>query len=87
MLAVSKELVFRFVSFYDASEFAEALSILASGDIEWTQLVTGKVGFDDVPAAFERLSTSDKHAKILIAPECDVNVLTEGQIDFYKKQR
>ena len=69
MLAVSKELVFRFVSFYDASEFAEALSILASGDIEWTQLVTGKVGFDDVPAAFERLSTSDKDAKILIAPE------------------
>ncbi len=69
MLAVSKELVFRFVSFYEPGEFAEALDILASGDVNWAQLVTGKVGFDDVPAAFERLTTSDKDAKILITPE------------------
>ena len=68
MVAVSKELSLRFVSFYDPAEFADALSAIANGTVDWRVFVTGTVPLDEVPQAFEALRDPDAHTKILIKP-------------------
>jgi threonine dehydrogenase-like Zn-dependent dehydrogenase len=68
MVAISKELIFRFVIFYSAAEFAEALELIRTGQINWRPLITGKVGLADVTQAFADLSDPERHAKILIDP-------------------
>ena len=69
MVAMSKELVFRFVYYYAPEEFSEALDILAKDEINWQPLVTGKVGLDHVGDAFDVLMKGEGgHAKILIEP-------------------
>jgi hypothetical protein len=32
-------------------------------------MITGRVGIEDVPAAFETLADPDAHAKILVTPD------------------
>ncbi|WP_416063802.1 zinc-binding dehydrogenase [Rhodococcus indonesiensis] len=64
--AIVKELDLRFCLYYSPEEFARTLELLASGDIDPTPLITGRVGLDDVADAFERLDTSPTDAKILI---------------------
>ncbi len=68
MVAISKELLFRFVIYYSAAEFAEALELIRTGQIDWRPLITGKVGLDGVTQAFADLSDPERHAKILIDP-------------------
>ena len=68
MVAISKELLFRFVIYYSAAEFAEALELIRSGQINWRPLITGRVGLDGVTQAFADLSDPERHAKILIDP-------------------
>ena len=68
MLAITKELLFRFVIYYAGEEFAAALELIRSGQINWRPLITGKVGLSGVTQAFSDLSDPERHAKILIDP-------------------
>ena len=68
MVAILKELSFTFVIYYTPEEFAEALALIKSGALDWTKLVTGKVGLDGVTQAFSDLANPELHAKILIDP-------------------
>ncbi|MFN9926163.1 MAG: zinc-binding dehydrogenase [Phenylobacterium sp.] len=68
LLAVSKELILRFVVYYSAEEFAEALELIQEGRIDWRALITGKTGLAGVTQAVADLSDPERHAKILIAP-------------------
>jgi 2-desacetyl-2-hydroxyethyl bacteriochlorophyllide A dehydrogenase len=68
LLAVSKELTFKFVIYYTPQEFAEALEMVTTGKINWKPLITGKVGLDGVAQAFTDLADPERHAKILIDP-------------------
>ena len=68
LLAISKELNLQFVLGYSAAEFAETLRQIAEGELVTDPLVTGKVGVDDVPQAFEDLANPESHAKIIVEP-------------------
>jgi threonine dehydrogenase-like Zn-dependent dehydrogenase len=68
MLGISKELNVQFVLGYTAEEFAATLRHIAEGAIPSEPLVTGKVGVDGVPQAFEDLGSPERHAKILVEP-------------------
>jgi threonine dehydrogenase-like Zn-dependent dehydrogenase len=68
MLAVAKELNVQFVLAYDPMEFAESLRRIAEGEVDVSRLVTGHVGIDEVPRAFEDLAHPDEQAKILVIP-------------------
>lgn len=41
---------------------------IAEGKIDVAPMITGNVGIDGVPAAFDTLATPDTHAKILVEP-------------------
>lgn len=68
LMAVSKEITFRFVIYYTPAEFAEALAFVQRGHIDWRHLVTGKVGLAGVAQAFTDLEDPERHAKIVIDP-------------------
>lgn len=68
MIAIAKEIGLQFVVYYTPEEFAEALTMIGEGKLNWQPLVTGKVGLDDVAAAFVALEDPEAHAKILIDP-------------------
>jgi threonine dehydrogenase-like Zn-dependent dehydrogenase len=66
--AINKELNLQFVLGYTPEEFAATLAHITAGRINAAPLVTGKVGVDGIPAAFEALASPEKHAKILAEP-------------------
>ena len=68
LLAVVKELALQFVYAYDNDEFDATLRALAEGELDVTPLLTGRVGLDGVPAAFEELGRADEHVKVLVEP-------------------
>jgi threonine dehydrogenase-like Zn-dependent dehydrogenase len=68
MLGIQKELLLQFVLGYTPFEFAETLRNLAEGKIPAEPIITGRVGIDGVPGAFEALAHPDAHAKILVEP-------------------
>jgi threonine dehydrogenase-like Zn-dependent dehydrogenase len=68
MLGIHKELSVQFVLGYTPMEFADTLRDLAEGRIAAAPVITGRVGVDGVPAAFETLARPDEHAKILVEP-------------------
>jgi threonine dehydrogenase-like Zn-dependent dehydrogenase len=49
-------------------EFAETLRRIAEGEIDVAPLITGTVGLDGVPQAFQDLADPEAHAKILVKP-------------------
>jgi threonine dehydrogenase-like Zn-dependent dehydrogenase len=68
MFAINKELAVQFVLGYTPEEFAQTLQAIAGGHIDVAPLITGRVGVDGVPGAFDALATPDTHAKILVEP-------------------
>jgi threonine dehydrogenase-like Zn-dependent dehydrogenase len=68
MLGINKELSVQFVLGYTPMEFADTLRDIAEGRIPVAPLVTGRVGVEGVPGAFEELARPDEHAKILVEP-------------------
>jgi len=68
MVGINKELAVQFVLGYTPDEFAQTLQAIAEGQIDVAPLITGRVGLDAVPAAFETLGKPDAHAKILVEP-------------------
>jgi threonine dehydrogenase-like Zn-dependent dehydrogenase len=67
-VGVSKELTVRFALGYDPMEFASTLQNIAEGRIDVDPLVTGTVGLDGVPQAFDDLANPEAHAKIVVEP-------------------
>jgi threonine dehydrogenase-like Zn-dependent dehydrogenase len=68
MRGIGKELVIRFALGYDPMEFGASLHSIAEGQIDVAPLITGSVGIDGVPQAFEDLADPEVHAKILVEP-------------------
>ncbi len=68
LFGINKELALQFVFGYTPAEFADTLQAIADGKIDVSPLVTGRVGLDGVPQAFDELAHPDTHAKILVEP-------------------
>ena len=68
LVGVIKELNLQFVFGYDPMEFAETLRAIAEGELDVTAMITGIVGVDGVPGAFDALANPDEQVKILIEP-------------------
>ena len=65
---ISKELNLQFVLGYDPMEFATSLRHIAEGDIDVAPMITGEVGLDGIPQAFDDLGNPEQHCKILVVP-------------------
>jgi threonine dehydrogenase-like Zn-dependent dehydrogenase len=68
LVGINKELNLQFVLGYTPEEFAGTLHNIADGTMDLEPLITGRVGLDSVPAAFDDLADPEKHAKILVDP-------------------
>jgi threonine dehydrogenase-like Zn-dependent dehydrogenase len=68
MHGIAKELSIQFVLGYDPVEFGQTLGLIAEGEVDVDPLITGSVGIEDVPDAFEQLRDPGAHAKILVEP-------------------
>ncbi len=68
LVGINKELNIQFVLGYTADEFALTLHNIAEGVVEVGSLITSRVGFRDVPGAFEALADPELHAKIMVDP-------------------
>jgi len=68
MVGIGRELNIQFALGYQPEEFAQALRSIAEGEVDLRPLITGTVGIDGVPQAFEDLAEPDVHAKILVTP-------------------
>lgn len=66
--ASSKELSLKFVFAYTPEEFARSLHAISEGEVEVGPMITGEVGLDGVPGAFEALGEPENHVKILVEP-------------------
>jgi threonine dehydrogenase-like Zn-dependent dehydrogenase len=66
--AIGKELEVRFCLGYDPMEFEGSLRAIAEGAIDVEPMITGEVGLDGVPQAFEDLGNPEQHCKILVTP-------------------
>jgi 2-desacetyl-2-hydroxyethyl bacteriochlorophyllide A dehydrogenase len=69
LIAIAKEVNVQFVLGYDPMEFQATLGYIADGRIDVAPLITGEVGIEEVPQAFETLGDPEKHAKILVLPQ------------------
>jgi 2-desacetyl-2-hydroxyethyl bacteriochlorophyllide A dehydrogenase len=66
--AILKEVSLTFVYAYRQDEFAQALRLLATGQVSMAALVTGHVGLDGVARAFADLREPGHHVKIIVRP-------------------
>ncbi len=66
--ASAKELCVRYVFAYTPEEFARSLRAIAEGEVDISPMITGEVGLDETPRAFEELGRPDAHVKILVEP-------------------
>jgi threonine dehydrogenase-like Zn-dependent dehydrogenase len=69
MVAVVKEVSLLFSFGYSLDEFSQTLHAIADGRIDVEPLITGRVGLEGVPGAFDELEHPDRHAKILVEPD------------------
>jgi threonine dehydrogenase-like Zn-dependent dehydrogenase len=67
-VGINKELTIQFALAYTPEEFARSLRAIAEGHIDVAPLITGTVGIEEVPVAFDELAHPDRHAKILVEP-------------------
>ena len=65
---IFKHLKLTFVLGWSPEEFSTSLHHLADGSIEGDRLVTGQVGIDGVPQAFDDLADPEQHVKIVVRP-------------------
>lgn len=68
LMGINKELNLQFVLGYTPEEFAGTLLTISEGSIDLSPMITGHVGLDEVPQAFETLADPELHAKILVEP-------------------
>jgi (R,R)-butanediol dehydrogenase/meso-butanediol dehydrogenase/diacetyl reductase len=67
-VAIRKELSIKFTLGYQREDFSLVLDLMASGRIDAEALVSGVIGFADLPEVFERLRRPNPDAKVLIDP-------------------
>jgi threonine dehydrogenase-like Zn-dependent dehydrogenase len=67
-LAIAKEVDLRFVLGYSAAEFERTLGNIAARKFDAGAIITGRIGLDEVDAAFTALATPNEQAKIVIEP-------------------
>ena len=72
--ATVKQLNLKFSYYYEPEEYAACLQALAEGDIPWQTMITGTVGINHVPDAFETLLQRNEHVKVIIEPWSDHNL-------------
>ena len=68
LVGIVKELNLQFTFGYDPMEFGETLRRIAEGELDVTPMITGVVGVDGVPAAFDALANPEDQVKILVEP-------------------
>jgi threonine dehydrogenase-like Zn-dependent dehydrogenase len=66
--ASAKELCLRYVFAYTPEEFARALRAISEGEVDISPMITGEVGLDGMPGAFDALGRPESHVKILVEP-------------------
>jgi (R,R)-butanediol dehydrogenase/meso-butanediol dehydrogenase/diacetyl reductase len=67
--AVLKSLRFSFSFAYEIpKDLAFTLQMMAEGRISAESLITGSVGFDELPEMFEKLMLPNEHCKVLLKP-------------------
>ncbi|MEI5678531.1 alcohol dehydrogenase catalytic domain-containing protein [Mesorhizobium sp. CGMCC 1.15528] len=66
--ALSKEIQIVFAVFFSMAEFETALRALGPSDYRPQALVTGRIGFIDIPDTFEGLRRRTTQCKVLITP-------------------
>ena len=67
-VGVLKELSVQFALGYTPDEFNRSLRDIAEGRIDVSSLITGYVGIDEVPSAFDQLANPEQHCKIMVTP-------------------
>lgn len=68
VLAINKQMRFSFVFAYSGEEFSDTLMALSEGVIPSEAFLTGRVGLNDVPHAFDQLAEPEKLVKIIVEP-------------------
>lgn len=68
LIAINKELSLQFVLGYSMQEFQESLQQIADGGFDVAQLVSHRIGLDEVPAMFDALQNPEQFAKVLVEP-------------------
>jgi threonine dehydrogenase-like Zn-dependent dehydrogenase len=68
LVGIVKELNLQFTFYYDPMEFGQTLRSIAEGELDVTPMLTGVVGIDGVPDAFDALSNPEEQVKILVEP-------------------
>jgi threonine dehydrogenase-like Zn-dependent dehydrogenase len=68
LFGIGKELNIQYVLAYTPDEFGAMLHHVADGRIPTDPLITGTIGVDGVPAAFEQLASPENHVKIIVEP-------------------
>ena len=65
---INKELQLQFVVAYSRREFTASLRHIAEGQLNVAPLITDQIALNQVPEAFDTLSSPDQHAKIIVHP-------------------
>ena len=68
LVGIVKELNLQFTFYYDPVEFGDTLRSIAEGELDVTPMLTGAVGIDGVPDAFDALANPEEQVKILVEP-------------------
>jgi threonine dehydrogenase-like Zn-dependent dehydrogenase len=68
LVGIVKELNLQFTFYYDPIEFGDTLRHIAEGELDVTPMITGVVGVDGVPDAFDALANPEAQVKILVEP-------------------
>ncbi len=66
--ATVKEMDIKFSYYYTPEEFAQSLQNIVEEKINWRLMMTGKVGLDGTPAAFDTLLKPNEHVKVIVQP-------------------
>jgi (R,R)-butanediol dehydrogenase/meso-butanediol dehydrogenase/diacetyl reductase len=66
--AVLKEASLQFVLAYEKSDFERTVELLAQGRIQPGPMLSGRIGLDAVPAAFDALERPSEQGKLLVTP-------------------
>lgn len=78
--ALSKEIQLIFAVFFNMAEFETALSALGPGRYRPQALITGRIGFNDVPETFEGLRRRTTQCKVLIAADAARPIVEEDSL-------
>ncbi|MCR9078962.1 MAG: alcohol dehydrogenase catalytic domain-containing protein [Hyphomonadaceae bacterium] len=69
-LGTMKEITLKFAVAYLRSDFEHTLHMLETGALNPAPMITQRVKFDQLSAAFESLKTSKQDCKVLLCPGC-----------------